>query len=205
MIHTGSYKITSLLTVLFFVATIQLNAQQKAAESNIKVHGNWTITVKNQDGEVVKQRNFENSLEQKGAGALVEMMASEYAFGRWNVSIDAGTEDNDLCQNSDGQRDTCYLTEKDLFQDPNRFETLTLQTPESGDNTNALVLTGNFTADYDGNVGRVATFFAYCDNDTAPQGCDSGAGEAIFTSKSIQGISVSANQQVTVTVVISFS
>src|SRR5215469_7481393 len=68
------------------------SAPQAAGETNskggpsvgIKVHGHWTIDVRNPDGTLVTHREFENSLipgSGFGAGALATFLARQYLVG----------------------------------------------------------------------------------------------------------------------------
>lgn len=80
-----------------------MQAQQKAAAAGatgtrekpasgrtegIKVHGHWTITVRNADGSVASRNEFENSLSPTtGSAALVQMLGRTATPGLWSINV----------------------------------------------------------------------------------------------------------------------
>src|SRR2546428_3795116 len=82
---TGAVLLISVITMLplGFSQTVKAQTQSKAsarAESKggqvegIKVHGHWTIDVRNPDGKLVMHREFENALTAHGGGALFQLL-----------------------------------------------------------------------------------------------------------------------------------
>jgi hypothetical protein len=68
-------------------------AVPKGESEGIKVHGHWTIEVKNPDGKVVTHREFENSLAQYegisgGADLLTGMISGTYTPGVWLIDLE---------------------------------------------------------------------------------------------------------------------
>lgn len=72
------------------------NAEQKETASKggrdegIKVHGHWTIEVRNPDGEVVTHREFENGLvlgAQGGNVFLAQILGRQNTVGAWEVLL----------------------------------------------------------------------------------------------------------------------
>ncbi len=54
----------------------------------IKVHGHWTITVRNADGSVASRNEFENSLSSgTGNAALVQILGRTMTPGLWNINV----------------------------------------------------------------------------------------------------------------------
>lgn len=203
-------KFFALITVFLLASTLKLSAQENASIEGIQVHGHWTITVKNQQGKVIEKREFENSLSNNGSQNITEMMAGEFTFGAWSISTNSMNSQNDICQGEDANGNPtpsqCIISSYDSSQNF-VFNTLNISTPNSGDNANSLVLTGNFTAAYDGNIGHVHSIFHRCDSSTSPDNCTTGSGgQYAFTSKTLDSaVSILANQQVSITVVLSFS
>ena len=52
-----------------------------ASHEGIKVHGHWTIEVKNPDGSVATHHEFENSLQSQGLNLLNSLLSSSSSFG----------------------------------------------------------------------------------------------------------------------------
>jgi hypothetical protein len=63
----------------------------KGTQEGIKVHGHWTIEVKNPDGTVVTRREFENSLAGpggvSGANTLAGLLSGNYVVGPWGITL----------------------------------------------------------------------------------------------------------------------
>lgn len=74
----------------------ETNVKQNAAEETasrdgrhegIKVHGHWTIEVRNSDGTVVTHREFENSLMSGGATTLASFLTGSQTFAYWSLDL----------------------------------------------------------------------------------------------------------------------
>src|SRR5580704_12645686 len=63
----------------------------KGQTEGIKVHGHWTIEVRNPDGTLVDHREFENSLAPanggNGAGLLAALLGRVVSAGSWSVVL----------------------------------------------------------------------------------------------------------------------
>ena len=66
-------------------------------QEGIKVHGHWTIEVRNPDGSLASHREFENSLVpgQNNGGVLLSMaLARQANVGVWEVKLESSTAPN---------------------------------------------------------------------------------------------------------------
>ena len=171
----------------------------------IKLHGDWTIEVRNPDGGLVELREFDNALSPNGDIVLARIIAGISTIGHWQLVIDSSVVGNGPC----GQ--ACLILES---SDPETggtlFRTLTVDAPLIGANVGKLVLSGSATATSNGEVNVVRTVNGYCEPTLAPSTNCVGAASRVFnntiTFASISPpVSVSAGQQILVTVLISFS
>lgn len=191
------------------------NAQTAPADGGpgeaVRVHGHWTIEIREPDGSLVRTVEFENALTPEGAVTLPELLARTRSVGTWSIEL---TGSNRACRFG-AIRASCLLIEA---QDtpaypaaafPNAFPTLRVRVPAATEpNAGKLVLAGTATAQSDGDVGVVITFLVVCDPSAPPTSCGSfsaNRGGLPFTGATLQpSQSVTAGQQILVTVVISF-
>jgi hypothetical protein len=199
---------------VLFTLGISANAQEAnqakpegGPREGIKVHGHWTIEVRNPDGKLVKHREFENSLDPNaGAAALANPLDRGAVGGLWMITL-AGS----LCPN------LCALTESAATV-LGAFKTLTVTLSGSQTMNPHLVLSGTMTAPQSGSVSAVETWETQCAPTVAPANCldtnsltvQSPRGSifgvyGVFTGTLIPAINVSAGQLIQVTVDISFS
>lgn len=174
-----------------------------AEQEGVRVHGAWTITVRNPDGSLDTRRTSENSFE--NPQALSNFLARSRTVGYWRVEAESGTNSENPCEEtSDGTPRKCRITE---VSNPNFnwvFPGLDISAPDSGDNANSVVANGSFTSQRDGQVEFVSTSVGDCDPSTAPSNCNIPT-SSVFTSKQFSSpVSVTSGQQVNVSVVISF-
>ena len=174
------------------------------SSEGLRVHGHWTIEVKNPDGTLVERRDFENALSIGGGDVhLVNVLARTRTAGTWTITAVGNT--SQICEEPAGTPNVCWIMES---TDPtpsvgNVFKTLT--TTVSG---GTLVLNGTVTAQRDGQITGVSTRDNHCSNSISPAACTGGntAGSAGITSTLLATpVSVLTGQQVQVRVVISFS
>jgi hypothetical protein len=59
----------------------------KGQQEGIKIHGHWTIEVKNPDGKLVTHREFENTLTPAGAQTLADILSGQNFVGSWAVAV----------------------------------------------------------------------------------------------------------------------
>lgn len=66
-------------------------AQPRGQHEGIKIHGHWTIEVRNPNGKVVTHREFENSLASGspngGAGLLAGLLSRAVTAGSWEIAL----------------------------------------------------------------------------------------------------------------------
>ena len=172
-----------------------LSGSAVQAES-IKVHGKWTLEVRNPDGTLVLTRVFHNSLDTfSGKNLLSSVLAGNITVMGWRIAIESFTAGQELCILNASPRDCSISAAADPRSgDQNFFPTLTVTGDSGHTGTGKLVLTGSITAQATGVIDRVTTRIRY----------GAGAEAYSFTKKSITPESVSAGQTVGVTVEISF-
>jgi len=202
------------------------------SHEGIRVHGHWTIEVRNPDGALVTHREFENSLAASGSQNLTQILGRQTILGQWNVELDGpngATTTAQPCADANGQGHPCDVAEPNFGYFGCNY-TPTCTTPSFpylshnlslAVNNSTLVLTGSVVS-AGGSVNGVQTQLVQCfqplPSTFSTLGCNSdlaniGYGSiSSITSTTIvnsQGvpspISVSAGQTVAVTVVISFS
>jgi hypothetical protein len=155
----------------------------------IKVHGHWTIDVRNPDGTLASHYDFENSLLSTGGAALSSSLARTGVIGSWKVVL-------------------LTTSASVLGALSETSSNLTVGAPTSGPNSGNLVLNGSFTDVQGGMIAMVNTFFDFCSSGVLAASCgDANAiAETVFTSKVLATpVTIVPGQLVQVTVVISFS
>lgn len=178
------------------------------SQEGIKVHGHWTIEVRNHDGTLATHREFENSLAGVSASTfLANILSRTYGVGAYEIQLNGVTQ------------------AAIFFEEPGSVPPI-CATPPSGVScsTNLTVTAANGTMTLAGsavvapsgaaNFNQVGTFNAACNPTITPKACPAGPA-AIgypFTGRSLDSqngnpspVSLSPGQTVAVTVVISFS
>src|SRR5262245_45061077 len=85
--HTSSRLVgAALIAVLPVVASATIQAQS-AKGDGIKVHGYWTIDVRNADGGLASHNEFENALEPSGGVALTGLLARNSVPTAWRLDL----------------------------------------------------------------------------------------------------------------------
>ena len=77
------------------------SASKRQTEA-IKVHGHWTIEVRNPDGTVASRREFENAIADTGADLLTGLISGEYTPGGFYLDLNTSAgpgNGNGLCGN----------------------------------------------------------------------------------------------------------
>jgi len=184
---------------------VALSAGRDQGRQGIVVHGKWQLVVRSH-GKVVKVRRFENSLVTDGAKALIKLLAPSTSMGRWAVELNGSNPGTTATNcNANGIQFCWISTEASVtsaFIGPathNLVPSEILDTPE-------LQLKGSINATADATIGQVVSAFDTCDIHTTPTACTGSTGFSIFTVANLsQGVSVTAGQQVAITVHFTFS
>jgi hypothetical protein len=162
----------------------------------IKVHGHWTIEVRNPDGTLSARHEFENALVDTGAVNLARLLSRANAPGMWGVSLysPAGTP------NCMAIGIPCILSEHPGYGAPLRAEV-----PSEGPNAGRLVLSGSFTSPTARTFIAVDRGFELCQPQSP--GCSAGTLAGAFSRKDFSAPfpSAEAGQIVQITVTFSFS
>src|SRR5436190_13796579 len=125
-------------------ATPPVNESQGAQQEGIKVHGHWTIDVRNPDGTLVTHHEFENGLETDNPLAMI--LGRSLTVGEWQIYLGASDGSPSPC----GDNSSCIIVEATSTYFPassnNVFKTLKLSVPNPvGVVSHALVLSGTLT------------------------------------------------------------
>jgi hypothetical protein len=175
----------------------------------IKVHGHWTIEVREPDGTLVSHGEFENALAPdsgigSGAQFLSSVLARAVSVGSWSV----GVYTHERCG---VELFYCYLSELYGPQPGPGFGALAVSAPTSGTDAHKFVLIGNVVPAGDVTVYAVNTSPIMCASTVAPaSGCNTSGTSTNFTFYSPGGpggtiATASAGQIISIKIVISFS
>jgi len=205
-------------------ARTQERPSGNGSHEGIKVHGHWTIEVRNPDGTLVTHREFENSLSQSTGGALLASLLNSHGQlpngggglagvppFYWGVVLN-GTPGP--C----GSGAACIIAQalSAAKANCNPFvpdsQSLTAAAPAaSSPNAGSFVLSGTVVATTNSSITGVGTK-ELANVAVDPSNCTvpllfGGVGVALyqFTDASISPINVVAGQTIAVTVIISFS
>ena len=179
----------------------------------VKVHGHWTIDVRNPDGTLASHRDFENSLQSSGAADLVGSLSRSSVTGLWLVVLAGSASAPSPCNNP--STGFCLMAEP--TEAPGTFDSrnLAFSVPTTGPNSGKIVLTGSLTATASGAIALVSTELDVCAVGVLPANCNlSNALPStaftvftafVFAANNQPNVPVVVGQLVQVTVVISFS
>jgi len=206
---------------LFYPGTVSnLHAQSPAKakssspaggpKEGIKVHGSWTIEIRNPDGTLVSRRDFKNALTTNGGALLGRFLQRTHKAGEWTIQL--GSETNHLhpCEANIAGPVPCVIYEATnalaTAASSGTFTALTIAS-EGGPDTNRTVLAGSAKARKNGLLDYVATLLVNsCPVDSQGACNGPGGGNEVFTRTTLATpISVVAGQIIQVKVVISFS
>lgn len=97
MIRSNSYVRATAVALILAAGAAGAEAQ---SSEGIKVHGDWTIDVRQPDGTLVKSYVFKNSLTEHGKPILTRLLSRfveptglNVTFGRWIVKLTDPTSD----------------------------------------------------------------------------------------------------------------
>jgi len=166
---------------------------QGGQQEGIKVHGDWTIVIRNADGSVASRHEFKNALVD--FSVLPLLLAHGGSVGQWSVTVSGPHPMTQPCQGA-GLPIHCVSVESPSGG--------TLSVTNSATN---LTLVGSVKAQVSSPLASVETRFAVCNSAQGPSLICQASVFSTFTRKDIsaQNIQVAAGQTIDVTVVISFS
>jgi hypothetical protein len=154
-------------------------------DEGIKVHGHWTIELRNPDGSIAGHHEFENALVNQGAQVLATLLQGNAPRGLWIVQAGTPTGGGP-CTPGSG---LCLLAEPGV-----NFNSAGAISVGLAGNNQAVRLSGTVTAGQDGDIGVVTT------NQIV------GNQSFVFSQRTLPApIHVVAGQTVAVSVVFSFS
>jgi hypothetical protein len=169
---------------------------ESGQHEGIRVHGDWTIVIRNKDGSVAARHEFKNKLV--NFGLLPQILAHRGSAGRWSVSLE-GDGTNEPCSPAAGPPTPCMLAETTA---PPAFGTLSVS-----DTPTELILKGTVKAVSGGQIRLVRTALNLCSPTQPPSITCTPSGGGLFTEKDVTSLNilVNADQTLDVTVKISFS
>jgi hypothetical protein len=178
----------------------------KAAGDGIKVHGRWTIDVRNADGTLASHNEFDNALVTPGAVTLAALLSRQTTVRGWRLALQRGSNGPCTRTLTPGTPLPCYIVEPGFSIPPNDdgiyFPTLALRqietSPGSG-NFDALELAGDVTAALDDQIQVVFSTISF------NQAIFGVAGMNFSTRFLSPALIVAAGQRIYVKVVFSFS
>lgn len=170
-------------------------------QEGIKVHGDWTLVVRNPDGSVAARHEFKNALATHLGGdrLLAELIGGTAVVGQWTVAL--FTTPIAACNTNNAP---CQITESASPNAANSRD-LTRTVPTTGPDARKLVLRGSVRIPSDATIGTVQTDLTNCGANVTPTACVSATGVGFSQRVLTGGVPVVAGQLVEVTVVISFS
>jgi hypothetical protein len=193
-----------LIAVCLAAAVAGTAAEPGGGQSEgIKVHGDWTIEVRNADGSLASRHQFRNALvvaDLGGSSLLAGLLANYYSDPIWTVSL-YGPNTTGPCRNADSPDPwPCHITEaRSPFSGTEYSKDLTLSLPLQGSQhrpLGTLELSGSTTAARAGTIVLVNSSWYVQARNTF----------GTFTMKALpQAIEVNAGQTIQVKVVFSFS
>ena len=157
------------LGALFLTVAAAASAQTDAVrpaggqQEGIKVHGDWTIEIRNADGTLASRHEFRNHLatgSTDGSALLAGILANFYTGHQLQINLEGSTTANRPCE-LQGQPFQCQIVDPSFgaAQPGFRFNTLAIAVPITNNDyaSGAVELTGHATAARDGVVGKVLT------------------------------------------------
>jgi hypothetical protein len=172
----------------------------------IKVHGHWTIVIRNPDGSIASRHDFENALSQgQGDLILASVLSRNASVGSWVVVLDGQVGGARPC-NGGTTATGCQIREPNgiIASGLEDFPNLTVQ--QAGASKTSVVLSGSAKSTNGGQIKAVSTMQGTCDATVLPSACGlNGSSLRTFTTSYPTPITVLAGQSIDVTVTISFS
>jgi hypothetical protein len=151
----------------------------QGAHEGIKVHGHWTIEVRNPDGSVASHQEFDNALDPQGGQTLTGLLGGTFVPGGFLVLLDSsaaggagpcsGTGSLGIgipvattkCSIIDSRATANNVNCLDGLNACAKTLTFTPSLSAAG-SVNGFSLAGSITANLTGTVGYVSTAITYC-------------------------------------------
>lgn len=146
--------------LLMLVAPVGAQAPASGLAGDVKVHGNWTIDIRDADGTLAKHVEFSNALY-PGTGHLGSLLGRQSHIGYWSVTL--YDQQASPCKGANPGFDECLIIEApgtSGINGPNLFRTLTIS--NTGSNQSVVVLQGTATALVNGQITDVRSNFGAC-------------------------------------------
>lgn len=208
-------RIAVCVSALTLTAVYALTTHAQAPggpNEGIKVHGQWSIVVKDESGRTVERRDFKNSLQPQGQTNMARLLSRSQAISEWVVMLsNNGAPGPQPCA-INGNQAQCAIAERLSSQLPfsNVDYTPGLTVGLDPANPNQVVLTGTRRATADGTISQVVTMLSLCPvGPPSPTGCTNTqifsffSGTTIF-SGNFSAVPVKQGQSIDVTVTYSF-
>ena len=189
----------------FVLATPAAAGEKGGGTEGVKVHGRWTIEVRNSDGSLVSHHEFENDLIRTGGGSILSLLlARQAAPGYWTVKLFEGNPNSGGPCLSSTTPVPCTLDEPGTDFARSHSTNLVLDAPETGPNTRSVVLSGSVAAQRDGIIDGVVSVLQRCPAAASPSPQCFGA-DHNFSLARPPAVDVKTGQIIQVKVVFSFS
>jgi len=172
-------------------------------QEGIKIHGHWTIVVKNADGSVASRHEFENALIGSGADMLAQLLGRTTTTGGWGISLLPSTPGGSSC----GGNLPCVVIEPGIATGV--ISVSSNLTVTYSPNPSRTTLQGSYQASSAGDISLVSTLLGACAPSLTPSSCPSASnnlGQVPFSSRTLTTpIPVQSGQIVQLTVTFTFS
>jgi hypothetical protein len=173
----------------------------------VKVHGAWTLEVREKDGRLVRSLQFHNDLTTSGMGALTSILSREFSPNYWVIELFGSP---DACLRN-AVASACDIAEPqgDGVNGHATKNLVVTKLPGTQQSTfSGIRLKGSAVADQNGSITTVWTDLVYCATTVAVANCNATtqAGFSQVTSRTLPSVvNVLAGQQVLATVDLTFS
>jgi len=160
--------------------------QGTGLNEDVKVHGAWTIDVRESDGSLVRHREFDNSLSAVGKHRLADVLTRSDTAGGWAISLDGSPSP---CHDSNNINRGCEIAEASNPKVSDSTRPDVFGTLIKSARTTVFQLDGYFIAQIDGTITSVITNRGSCLPAVSPQACESnpfaaaGSAQGAFSSQ----------------------
>ena len=179
------------------------NKAPSGPQEGIKIHGHWTIVIKNPDGSVLSRHEFENALVPGGSDMLAQLLGRTTTTGGWGISLLPSTPGGSSC----GGNLPCVVIEPGIATGV--ISVSSNLTVAYSPNPSRTTLQGSYQASSAGDISVVSTLLGACAPSLTPAACPSASnnlGQVPFSSRTLTTpIPVQSGQIVQLTVTFTFS